>query len=232
MAHGYLTYECSYPKDTPTMHPNSLPDGCSVTDDTRNDRKVISFDDETGWAQYVVKPLSAFFGRRLDKVDGLSLELSYTGYEDDFGCYLRVKDNEFLYLEAETTFEPLPMSMCEIDISCDGDEDDDAYAEPLLDGVHRWITNLSESYAPPVRALALTYALHNGGVDVVINSLSDTERAELAAMDDNTQAFFVASAIMEQSKQIIDSALAHGLQGMRARWDADECKRRLAEFAH
>lgn len=232
MAHGYLTYECSYPKDTPTRCPSSLPDGCSVTDDARNDRKVISFDGETGWAQYVVKPLTAFFGRRLDKVDGLSLELSYTGYEDDFGCYLRVRDNEFLYLEAQTALEALPISMCEIDVGCDGDEDGGAHVEPLLDGVHRWITNLSESYAPPVRALALAYAIHDGGIEVVINSLSDTERAELAAMDDNAQAFFVASTIMGQSKRIIDSALAHGLRGMRARWDADECKRRLAEFAH
>ena len=113
--HSYTTYTCTFPASTPT---HNLSDW-EVSEDLAAGTRTIEFDAETSWAESVLSDLTALFGRRLDEVPDLKLELHYSCDDDDhFEFTLSIEDGKCEYEEGIIQYVKRPMRECPVDLTC------------------------------------------------------------------------------------------------------------------
>lgn len=110
---SYTSFTCSFPADTkianPTLYHISYPH--------KGDLAFIEWDDETTYAEEILYYLNQTFGKRLDEVPGLTLDLHYTTDEDEHWEFnLELEDGEWRYEESEIVFREKPVSESYVDL--------------------------------------------------------------------------------------------------------------------
>ena len=110
---SYTSFSCTFPADTKVANP-TLYDIRLIPD---KGIKVIEWDDETRYAEEILYDLNQTFGKRLDEVPGLTLDLHYSTDEDEhWEFYLGLENGEWKYEESEIVFKEKPVSESYVDL--------------------------------------------------------------------------------------------------------------------
>lgn len=105
--YSYTTINCSFPKGTPIADDNLY----DIRYPKDGDVAYIEWDGETRYADEILYDLNATFGKRIDEVPGLILDLHYSTDEDEHWEFMMLlEDGEWTYYESELVFRKKPVS--------------------------------------------------------------------------------------------------------------------------
>ena len=111
--YSYTTYTCSFP--TEEADAERLAEVYGTVREVGNFRTEIQFDGETTYSDDILCDLVPVFGKPLDEVPGLKLELHYETTDVDegfFGFDLTIDDGKATYRESCIEYRERPMSEC------------------------------------------------------------------------------------------------------------------------
>lgn len=108
---SYYDYTCTFPKDTEF-------DKAVMNVEDKGDRWEIYDEGDGAYSETCLEELVEVFGKPLDKVPGLELDLYYECHEDGFWkMELDIMDGKCTYRESEIHMVEHPMSDCPVDIA-------------------------------------------------------------------------------------------------------------------
>lgn len=102
--YSYTTLACAFPADTP------IANGSYFHVRYDDGQGIIEREAETGYCENILQTLNETFGRRVDEVPGLTLDLHYTTDEDGhWEFYIELEDGKWRYEESEIIFKQKPI---------------------------------------------------------------------------------------------------------------------------
>lgn len=113
---SYTTFTCTFPIGTHIA--NSTFFHTRLSED--KSMNVIEWEADTGYCENILRWLNETFGRRIDEVPGLTLDLHYTTDEDEqdghWEFYIKLKDGKWRYEESELVFKEKPIDQSYVDL--------------------------------------------------------------------------------------------------------------------
>lgn len=113
---SYTTFTCTFPVGTHIA--NSTLFHTHLSED--KSMNVIEWEADTGHCENILRWLNETFGRRIDEVPGLTLDLHYTTDEDEqdghWEFYIELEDGKWRYEESELVFKEKPIDQSYVDL--------------------------------------------------------------------------------------------------------------------
>lgn len=137
--YSYTSYGCTFPKSAVSKDPHEYFFGSRFTVREHEDGDWgVEFDGDTTYSDDVLEDLIDFFGKPLDKVDGLTLYLWYsTDCDGHYECNLKIEDGKCSFKESEMVMVERPMSECPIKIDWGTKEHRERIAKESYDKLHK-----------------------------------------------------------------------------------------------